>query len=87
VGELGEFLPLLFGCVVALIAGPRPSPSRLRVAVVACVLLGPMASLINGEIGERSFLVVFDVIQVLVAFVLVGALLARLQGASERGER
>jgi hypothetical protein len=87
VGELGEFLPILFGCLVALIAGPRPSPSRLRIAVLACVLLGPTASLVNGEIGARSFLVVFDVIQVMAASVLVGALLARLRGASEREGR
>lgn len=86
-GELNEFLPLFFGCVVAAIAGPRPSPARLRVAVVVCVLLGPTASLINGEIGEKSFLVVFDVLQVLVAFVLVEMLLARLQGARSRSKR
>lgn len=86
-GELGEFLPLLFGCVVAVLTGPRPSPGRLRAAVVICVLLGPMASLINGEIGEKSFLVVFDVLQVVVAFVLVEMVLSRLQGAGGRSKR
>ena len=86
-GELGEFLPLLFGCVVALLAGPRPSPTRLRIAIFACVLLGPTASLINGEIGERSFLIVFDVVQVLVAFGLVQFVLARRERVAGRSGR
>jgi hypothetical protein len=68
--ELGEFLPLLFGCVVGVLAGPRAGPTRLRIALVLCVALGPMASLVNGEIGDRSFLIVFDIAQVLVAFGL-----------------
>jgi hypothetical protein len=85
VGELGEFLPLFFGCVLAVLTGPRPSPARLRAALALCVVLGPMASLINGEIGERSFFVVFDVAQVFLAFALVELGLTRLHPARPRG--
>jgi len=84
VAELGEFLPLFFGCVLAALAGPHPSLTRLRGALALCIVLGPMASLINGEIGERSFLAIFDVAQVLLAFGLVQLALARLVPARRR---
>lgn len=76
-GELGEFLPLLFGFMVGVAFGSRPSPARLRIAIGLCLVLGPTASLINGEIGERSYLVVFDIAQVLVAFGLTAVALRR----------
>jgi hypothetical protein len=54
------------------------------VALALCVVLGPVASLINGEIGERSFLVIFDVAQVLLAFGLTELALSRLRPARRR---
>jgi hypothetical protein len=79
-----EFLPLLFGIVSGWLASRRPGTLRLEAAVAVGVVLGPLASWINGELGESAWLVVFDIAQVAVAFAMTLFLARRLRPNAHR---
>jgi len=82
-----EFLPLLFGIVSGWLAGRRPGTLRLETAVAVGIVLGPLASWINGELGESAWQVVFDVAQVAAAFAMTVFLARRLRGTAQRYRR
>jgi hypothetical protein len=75
---MGEFLPLLLGCGVGVLVGPRPGSTRLKLAVLVCLGLGPLATWLNGELGDSGWLIAFDAAQVVAAFALTLAVSYRL---------
>ena len=82
-----EFLPLLFGIVSGWLAGRRPGTLRFEAAVAVGIVIGPLASWINGELGESAWHVVFDVAQVAAAFAMTIFLARRLRRAAQRDRR
>lgn len=74
-----ELLPLLFGILSGSLASRRPGTLRPEAPVAVGVALGPLASWINGELGESAWLVVFDIAQVAAAFAMTLFLARRLR--------
>jgi membrane-associated protease RseP (regulator of RpoE activity) len=81
-----EFLPLLFGIVAGWLVSRRPGTLKLEAALAAGVVLGSLASWINGELVESAWLVVFDIAQVAAALAMTFFLARRLRRAEHHDQ-
>jgi len=63
---VGEFLPVLFGVIVAGVSQALPLRARPVVFPATCVLAGALASGINGELADGAWMlfVSFDALLV-----------------------
>jgi hypothetical protein len=81
-----EIIPIITGVLLGVFVGstPRGRASTLLVAAVA-VLVGFFASSISGELEIGWSFVIFDIGQVVVAYLLARTLARRVAGTADAG--